>query len=162
MFKRKQFLTMVVAASVCLTGIPAANATSVNEVAYGANSEAASTVVSRTVTHEGEETTETVVLASGDTFVSVFNEESRMLTGYFNGVYVNSINIDDTYANFEWTVKSYRSRCDIIDWLQYGNGALWAIASGLFPPSALAAIAAGTATSGIILAAKQACKAKFG
>lgn len=125
-------------------------------------------VVSRTVEEEGDILTETTTLDTGDVFTSVLDKTSNDLTAYYNGRYVNKVNLDSVYnemlaANTSpGQVQPLNWRCNTLEWLAFGNTAVWGIAAATFPPSAVAAAVGGTITGAALLAAKQACEAKYG
>ena len=125
-------------------------------------------VVSRTVEEEGDILTETTTLDTGDVFTSVLDKTNNDLTAYYNGRYVNKVNLDSVYnemlaANTSpGQVQPLSWRCNTLEWLAFGNTAVWGIAAATFPPSAVAAAVGGTITGAALLAAKQACEAKYG
>ncbi|NWO07267.1 MAG: hypothetical protein HLX50_16730 [Alteromonadaceae bacterium] len=125
-------------------------------------------VVDRTIEEDEDALTETTTLDTGDVFTSVLDKSTNELTAYYNGEYVNKVNLDSVYdemmiANtLPGQIQTMNWRCNTIEWLAYGNTAVWGIAAALFPPSVLAAAVGGTLTGAALLAAKQACKAKHG
>jgi hypothetical protein len=125
-------------------------------------------VIDRTVEEDENMLTEITTLDTGDVFTSILDKSTNELTAYYNGEYVNKVNLNSVYnemmvANTSpGQFQTMNWRCNTIEWLAYGNTSVWAIAAALFPPSVLAAAVGGTLTGAALLAAKQACEAKHG
>lgn len=125
-------------------------------------------VVDRIVEEEGNILTETTTLDTGDVFTSILDKSTNHLTAYYNGEYVNKVDLDSVYSEMmavktsPGRVQLMNWRCNTIEWLAYGNTAVWGIAAAMFPPSVVAAAVGGTLTGAALLAAKQACEAKYG
>ncbi|WP_236630233.1 hypothetical protein [Corynebacterium atypicum] len=124
-------------------------------------------VIDRTVEEDNDVLTETTTLDTGDVFTSVLDRPTSILKAYYNGRLVNEVNLDVVFEEMVVSeggpsaVQSRSWQCNTIEWLAYGNTAVWGIVAALFPPSVVAAAIGGTLTGAALLAAKQACEARI-